>query len=71
MRIQIAHTDTYHEAAELKVGLIEKFPERKFQVRRKRNGFDIVERKQNAQPEKSNPSRNKKRWKKNQKGSIQ
>jgi hypothetical protein len=44
MRTKIATTDTYSDAMEVKKALVEKFPDKKFQIRRRPHEFLIVER---------------------------
>lgn len=62
MRTPIAHTETYPDAATLKVGLSEKYPDKVFQVRKRKNGFTIVERTFPAnKPEVTERRRSKKR----------
>lgn len=44
MRTPILYTQTYKDAATAKVALQKDFPEKIFQVRKRHNGFSVVER---------------------------
>lgn len=63
MRVPILHTTGYKDAVDAKVKLVAEYPDRVFQIRKKHNGFTLVERTfpGNQEPDKPSKKRKKRR----------
>ena len=60
MRKPIAHIETYPDAVRIKSDLVEKYPDKVFQVRKREKGFTVVERTFPANKEEITQRRKKK-----------